>query len=231
MKVYLNEKLIKRNGRLGNIFSIGSLVILAGGMIFSFRNSQSGVSIAITYACLILGFLIFQVGNYFMNRWGKSPRPDELLTQSLKGLDDKFSLYHYITPISHLLVGPAGVIALVPYGQNGIIKFDVQKNSWRQHGGNFFLKLFGQEGLGKPNSEATYTKEELDRYLSKLGAEITSVKTNALLVFTNDKAEIQGEGSPVPYVTADKLKEYIRKRAKENLINTDAINSLIKPKE
>lgn len=228
MKVFSNEKLIKRNNRLGNIFSIGALLTLGVGMYFSIKD-QTGQYLVLTYSCLIFGFIIFQVGNYFMNRWGKSPRPDELITQALKGLDDKYSLYHYSTAVSHLLVGPAGVIALIPYGQNGIISYDTQKNVWKQRGGNFFLKVFGQEGLGRPNAEAKFTKEELDRYLAKIGANAAEAKTSALLVFTNEKAEINGEGSPIPYVTANKMKEYIRKRAKENLVNSDTINSLIEP--
>jgi hypothetical protein len=229
MKVFSNEKLIKRNHTLGNIFSITSLGVLAIGMYFSFKDQSTNAafSMIITYSCLIGGFLLFQIGNYFVNRWGKSPRPDEYLTQSLKGLDDKYSLYHYATPISHLLVGPAGVIPLLPFGQNGTLKYDAKKNTWHQKGGNVFLKIFGQEGLGRPISEANYTNEEADKFLNKLGSNRPEIKSNSLLVFTNAKADIDGEGSPVPFVTSEKLKDYIRKKAKENNFNAESINLLI----
>jgi hypothetical protein len=231
MKVYSNDKLIKRNGKLGNIFSIGSLVILGIGFYFSFKDQGTVLYLTLTYACLILGFLLFQVGNYFVNRWGRSPRPDEQLSQALKGLDDKYSLYHFTTGVAHLLVGPAGVIALLPYNQNGTITYDESKNAWRQHGGNFFMKVFGQEGLGRPVSDAKYAKEDLDKYLGKHGAKDYADKTSSLLVFTNEKADIKGEGSPVPYTTTPKLKDYLRRKAKENPINADSIISVINPKE
>jgi hypothetical protein len=227
MKIYANEKLIKRNHKLGNILSIGALLILGAGMYLSYKVTTDNLKIILSYSFLIGGFLIFQVGNYFMNRWGKSPRPDEILSAQLKGLDDKYSLYHYTTPVSHLLVGPAGVIALIPFGQNGTLKYEEKKNTWKQYGGNFFLKLFGQEGLGRPISEAKYIKEDLDRYLTKIGATPSAVNSSTLLVFTNEKADVNGEGSPVQYVTAAKLKDHIRKRAKEVMANTDSINTLI----
>jgi len=224
MKVIANEILIKRNNKLGQIASIGSLVILAIGMYFSFKDTQ-GTYLTLTFASLIVGFMLFQIGNYLLNRWGKSPRPDEILTQSLKGLDDKYTLYHFSTEVPHLLVGPAGAIALLPYSQVGLISYDPAKNQWKQKGGNFFLKFFGQEGLGRPITEARYAADELERFLTKIGMDKDQVKTSVLLVFTNEKASIVGEGSPVAYTTSEKLKDAIRKKAKE--INYDA-ESIIK---
>lgn len=223
MKVYSNDKLIKRNHLLGNIFSIGALVILAVGFFLPGGDSSITRSI-LALVCLIVGFVAFQVGNYFVNRWGKSPRSDEILTQSLKGLDDKYSLYHYETSISHLLIGPPGVIALLPYGQNGTLIFDPKKKEWKQHGGNIFLKFFGQEGLGKPNAEAMIEQRDVISFLERNGMNAEMAKPAALLVFTNAKAEIQGEGSPTPYVTAAKLKDFVRKKAKEFSVNSDEIN-------
>jgi hypothetical protein len=220
MKIIANEILIKRNNRLGQILSIAALVILGIGMFFSFKDTSNGTYMTFSFAALIVGFIVFQIGNFFLNRWGKSPRPDELISASLKGLDDKYTLYHYSTDIPHLLAGPAGIMALMPYSQGGTITYDAQKKDWKQHGGNFFLKAFSQEGLGKPVSEAQFNKEELDRYLTKIGIKPDQAKTSALLVFTNEKAEIKGEGSPVPFVVSSKIKDYLRKQAKE--INFDS---------
>lgn len=226
MKIIANEKLIKRNNRIGQIASIGSLVVLAVGMYYSFRDSQ-GTYMTLTFAALILGFIMFQVGNYFLNRWGKSPRPDELLSQALKGLDDKYSLYHYSTEIAHLLVGPAGIIALLPYPQVGKIYYDTNKGQWRQSGGNFFMKVFAQEGLGRPNAEADYAKQQLEKYLLKVGIGADRAKASSLLIFTNEKAVIEGDGSSTPYVTLEKFKDYIRKQAKTENLDADPIIELI----
>ena len=94
-----NEKLIRRNARIAQVSMIGGLLILAGGMFVSFRYQDQ---FAITLGALLVGFLLSQVGIYFSNRWARRPRPDEILDQSLKGLDNKFTMYHYTTQVSHL---------------------------------------------------------------------------------------------------------------------------------
>jgi hypothetical protein len=226
MKIYSNEKLIKRNNRLGQIASILSLIVLGVGMYFSFRDTE-GNYIALTFGALIIGFLIFQFGNYYLSRWGKSPRPDELITAALKGLDDRYSLYHYVTPLFHLLVGPTGVYALLPYNQAGRLYYDEQRNRWRQKGGNAFLKLFGNEGLGRPDMEAKYAQSDLVSYVKKLGLDPAPLTNNVILVFTNAKADISIENSPSFAVTGEKLKEFLRKKMKENPVSVEWISTLL----
>jgi hypothetical protein len=229
MRIITNEKLIKRNNKIGQFTSIGSLIILAVGLFYSFKDVK-GAYVTLTFSSLIVGFILFQVGNFFLTRWGKSPRPDEIISQSLKGLDDKYTLYHYETDISHLLVGPAGIIVLLPYPQSGKISYDAQKNQWKQKGGNFFLKVFAQEGLGKPNSDAKDNKELLERYLLKIGVEKDLAKGSSLLVFTNENATVEGTESPTPYVTIAKIKDYIRKQAKEIVFDAEPVIQIIDKK-
>src|SRR3990172_287087 len=101
MKSIKNEKLIKRNGVLGQWISIVALLVLGLGMYISFaRPELFGYSIG----ALILGFVLTQVGMYLGNRWGRSPRPDEKIDASLKGLQNDFTIYHFTAPASHLLV-------------------------------------------------------------------------------------------------------------------------------
>jgi len=226
MKIYSNEKLIKRNNRLGQIASILSLIVLGVGMYFSFRDTE-GRYIALTFGALIIGFLIFQFGNYYLSRWGKSPRPDELITAALKGLDDRYSLYHYVTPLFHLLVGPTGVYALLPYNQAGRLYYDEQRNRWRQKGGNAFLKLFGNEGLGRPDMEAKYAQSDLVNYVKKLGLDPAPLTDNVIIVFTNAKADISIENSPSFAVTGEKLKEFLRKKMKENPVSVEWISTFL----
>src|SRR4030065_985294 len=106
MEIIINERLVRRNARIGQVSSIVGLLVLAGGMYISFaRQEYFGLSLA----ALLLGFTLSQVGIYFGNRWGRRPRPDEVLSQALKGLDGRYALYHYTTPTPNLLVGPAGI--------------------------------------------------------------------------------------------------------------------------
>jgi hypothetical protein len=215
MKVFSDEKLIKRNKVIGNTLSLVSIAILGVGMFLSFKD-KDGSYLPFTFAALIVGFLLFQVGNFYMNKWGKSPRPDEKLSQSLKGLDANYSLYHYKSAVSHLLVGPSGIFALLPYSQPGVIEYNPNRDKWKQSGGNFFLKTFGGESLGRPDLDAKYAVQDLIKMFSKLEIDPGNAVPQAIIVFQNPKAVVKSEGSPIPAMTQEKLKEYIRKQVKAN---------------
>ena len=106
MKIIKNEKLIARNGKIGQWLSLAALAVLGIGMYISFAKPE-----LFTYSiiCLVVGFIMTQGGIYMSGRWGKSPRPDEKIDAGLKGLHSEFNIYHYSSPVSHLLVGPSGV--------------------------------------------------------------------------------------------------------------------------
>ncbi len=222
MKIVSNNKMIRRNKRIGNYTTIGSLVILGLGLYISF-TAQTSNGFLWSLVCLLLGFLASQVGIFFGNRWGRSPRPDEHLTNALKGLDDKYILYHYTTNVSHLLVGPAGIWVLAPYQQQGKITYDTNKSRWSQKGGNFYMKLFGQEGLGRPDQEVNSSLADVNTYLKK-NVEIEGLpEPKAALVFVNPKAVVDAQNAHFPTMQLDKLKDFIRRQAKEKPAPMDLI--------
>lgn len=226
MKIVTNEKLIQRNHKIGQFATIASLVILVAGTFFAFSNNSSYITYA--FAAVIFGFLLSQVGLYYGNRWGRSPRPDETITASLKGLSDKYTLYHYTAPVSHLLVGPSGIICILPYTQSGTIVYDSAKARWKQKGGNFYLKIFGQEGLGRPDTEVRYNIEDMARFIQKQSGLPELPKPGAVLLFTNPKASVEVVDAPHPTTTPDKLKDTIRRLAKETPLAQDAVDPLTK---
>lgn len=223
MNIETNDKLIRRNARIAQVAMVAGLLILVGGMVISFRSTeQFGLSLA----ALLLGFTLSQIGIYFGNRWGRRPRPDEMLNQALKGLDGRYALYHYLTPASHLLVGPAGIWALFPRNQRGTISYE--KGRWRQRGGGLtmtYLRIFAQEGLGRPDLEIQNEVENLEKFLQKLiedGEDLPLI--NAALIFTNENTVIDIDSDdelPAPTLAVGKLKEYLRKFAKGKPISID----------
>lgn len=225
MKIVSNTKLIKRNKKIGQFLTIAALLVLAIGLYFSFTQPEQ---ITITFGALLFGFLMTQIGIYFGNRWGKSPRPDELLTSGLKGLEDKYTLYHYVTDIPHALIGPAGIIALIPISVGGTIIYDESKNRFRQKGGNLYLKIFGQEGLGRPEVDAQYTTSDLAKFLKKNFSELEIPKIQPILVFTNPKAKLETSNSPIPALSLEKLKDFIRKKGKEKPVALSLIQQIQK---
>ena len=224
MNIYTNEKLVKRNARIAQFSMFGGLAVLAGGMIISFRDPARYFNLSLL--ALALGFILSQVGIYFTNRFGRSPRPDQLLNQALKGLDSKYALYHYMTASSHVLVGPAGVWVLLPRHQRGIVTYS--KGRYRQKSGGLlqnYLKIFAQEGLGRPEMDVQNEKESLRNWLTKrMPEESTIPDIQAALVFTNARVEIdilEDETLPAETVMLVKLKDVMRKAAKAKVLSAE----------
>lgn len=224
MRIVKNEQLIKRNSRIGQFTSLGGMIALVGGMFVSIRYPQQ---ISIALGALLVGFILTQVSLYLGNRFGRSPRPDESLDASLKGLPGDFTIYHYTTPASHLLVGPAGVWVLLPYRQAGKISF--QNNRWRLKGGGFvqnYMRLFGQEGLGRPEADAQAEVRAVQKEFARMMEEGDIPPVQAALVFTNEQAEIDPADSPLPGLKPKQLKELLRQKAKEKVLSTEQIQRI-----
>jgi hypothetical protein len=224
MKIVKNEQLIKRNGRIGQWTSLGALGVLGIGMYLSFQRPDLFVY---SIAALIAGFAMTQVGMYFSNRWGRSPRPDEQLDAALKGLPGDMTIYHYVSPVSHLLIGPAGLWIFQPYHQRGKVTY--YKNRWRLSGGGFmqaYMTIFGQEGIGRPDAEISNEIELVKRFYSKQLTELEIPEIHAALVFTNDQAEVDATDAPLPVMKLKQLKEFIRQKAKEKTIDSSILEKL-----
>ena len=168
-----------------------------------------------------------QVGMYMGGRWGKSPRPDEKLDAGLKGLHSDFNMYHYSSPVSHLLVGPSGVWVLLPYHQRGSISFE--KNRWKLKGGGFlqgYMRIFGQEGLGRPELDAENEVQTLNKFFAKKLEESDIPEIKPILVFTTDEVELDAGESPIPALKLKQLKEFMRQGGKNRALSTDQIKTL-----
>jgi hypothetical protein len=206
--------MIKRNARLSQIFMFGGLIVLAGGMYVSFKLTDPRY-FYVSLIALLAGFVLSQVGIYYANNFGRHPRPDETIDLGLKGLDGKYTLYHYMTPVPHLLVGPAGVWILMTRSQKGRVTF--AKGRWRQQGGSVYLKLFAQEGLGRPDIDLESQVSKLSQFFQKNLPEGAVPTIQTALVFTNPTVVIdipEDVEPPGETIKADKLKETVRKAAK-----------------
>ena len=221
MKIIKNEKLISRNGKIGQYTSLGALVVLGLGMYISFTKPD-----LFTYSvvCLLIGFIMTQVGMYMGNRWGRSPRPDEKFDAGLKGLHSDFSMYHYSTPVSHLLVGPSGAWVLLPYHQKGKVEF--KKNRWKMSGGGFmqaYMRIFGQESIGRPDIDAETEVQTLRKFFAKNLDESFAPEIKSILVFTSDEVELEPNDSPIPAMKLKQLKEFMRQGVKNPALTSDQI--------
>jgi hypothetical protein len=224
MKIIKNEKLIVRNGKIGQWTSLGALVVLGLGMYISFSKPEL---FAYSIACLVIGFIMTQVGMYMGSRWGKSPRPDEIFDTGLKGLHSEFNMYHYSSPVSHLLVGPSGVWVLLPYHQRGKVSFE--KNRWKMKGGGFlqgYMRIFGQENLGRPELDAENEVQTLQKFFAKKLDEADIPEIKPVLVFTTDEVELDAGESPIAAMKLKQLKEFMRQGGKNRALSSEQIKKL-----
>ena len=213
MNIISNEKLIKRNAKIGQYTSLISLLVLGVGMYISFTKPEM---FNISVGALLAGFVLSQVGIYFGNRWGRSPRPDELIDQGLKGLTKEYTMYHYSSPVPNVLVGPAGVWLIMPYHQQGEITYDGKR--WKTKGGGFtqsYMRFFGQENISRPDLDVGAEADKLKRYLKKQMTEEQIPPILGAIIFTSANAEVQADNAPVPTLPLKKLKAFIRKQAKD----------------
>lgn len=231
MKVITNHKTIKRNTRIGNYTLLAGLALFAGSIFINVTGFQDVNNIQqwqvwAMYGSMLAGFIVLQVSVYMTNRFGRKPRIDERITAALKGLTKDYTLYHYSTPVNHLLVGPAGIWIIEPYYQRGTIVYEGAR--WKQKGGGFmlaYLKIFAQEGLGRPDLEVKADLDSLTGALKKtLGDDLPPV--NAALVFFDPRAEVQAENAPIPTLKIEQFKEHLRKYAKQNPFTLEQVKRI-----
>ncbi len=224
MKIIKNEKLIERNGKIGQWMSLASLGVLGLGLYISFKMPEYFIY---SIVCLVIGFTMTQISIYMGNRWGRSPRADEKFDAGLKGLHSDFVIYHFSSPVSHLLLGPSGVWVLHPLHQRGKVSY--QKNRWKLSNGGFlqaYMSVFGQEGLGRPEVDAENEVQALRKFLAKKMDESAIPEIKPILVFTSDEVEVDAGDSPIAAMRLKQLKEFMRQGGKNRSLSNEQITAL-----
>jgi hypothetical protein len=216
MQVTTNEKLIARRRRIGTYASFGGLGVLLAGMIASFNMQYVWASLI----ALVAGFVLAQFGNANLRRYGRSPRPDEVLETALKGFDDRYHFYAWSLPASFVLLSPQGVYSFVTRDQGGEIT--VNGSQWK---GKFtlgrILLAFAQEGLGNPSRDASEGAGQMDTWI-KAELPDLAVEVQPAVVFINEKVSLQITDPAVPVMDAANLKKWLRGAGKgANLKSAD----------
>jgi len=228
MNLVTNDKLIKRNKTIGNVTSIVGIAILAAGLILNINPTATKT--LISFGALIVGFIVAQVSTYFVTRFGRSPRYDEIIADNLSKLSNKYTFYVYSAPVPMLLVGPEGLWIPIPVSASGEIYYD---KKWKQRGGSFLLKLFGQENIGRPGLDIEANEKEMVKFLSDHFDEAEIPPVNSILISLHSKGSIGDvENAPTPIVEANAVRRKIRKfdRKSEEVIPQevlDKINALL----
>lgn len=217
MRILTNENLYKRNTRRAFIANVAGVLFLVASIYVLFSNRQIGVYLVF----LLLGMISLQAGIYF-GRWNR--RPDHALNQALKSLDDSYTLFHYTSPASHLLLGPTGIWILLPRQTRGTVTYDPARKRWHSKGGGFFGR-FSQEGIGKPILDASMEAEALDSFLQKRWKG-ENLRVQAALAFVDPDVEVQAGNAPIPTASAKKLKQILLKADEKSRLTADQLRLL-----
>jgi hypothetical protein len=214
VQIITNQATITRGARVGKIGVFAGLGFLLAGLIVSLTLTQSQF-IWISFACLIIGFLVSTIGTMNMNRWVREPRADQAMAQALKGFDDRYRLYNYVLPAPHVLLSPFGIFVLTAMGQDGVIRFAGNKFRRNFSLGRLF-RLMADEGLGRPFAEGDSQVKALREYLEAHDAG-EGVDIQNVLVFYNPRAQLDVSDPPRPVVEPKTLKKVLRRQREDKL--------------
>lgn len=215
MKLSINEKKIKRNKAIAQYSLYGAIALIAGGLLLTLTNSKNEDLVTnLSYLILLPAYILMQVNAMMMHKWGKSPREDEIVTNALKGIDNRHSLYHYTTPVSHLLVGPSGVWIINAFHQQGNITYNDHKKKYVQKGGgNFLSKFFALDSLSDIERESSKQRKLLEKYLNEIDVRDNPDAVVANVFYHRD-TKVDAKNAPELTMHISKLKDLIRQRGK-----------------
>lgn len=222
MRLYINERLVRRNSTLGKILTWGGLGIVIVSVVISFRSPQELNPYVFGG---FLGVLLTQIGAVLTNRWGRQPRLDEVLSAALKGLDARYALFHYLLRVDHALLTPHGVFVLIPRTEDGVIEFeDGRWYQQRERAG--FLRRGGRRAIGGFQRQAESNKSKLLRRLRRIFPENAPPEVQPVLVFVHTDAQVKVQDAPHLAVHYKKMKVWLRRVPKYQGLDSDQIDHL-----
>lgn len=222
MQLLVNDRLVKRQARIGGGLLIVTFFMLLGGMLLSWQmetwaqtltaDGRGWLPIALTYLIVILALGLYYFGNTRMRRYGPQHRQDARLGQILKGLDKQYTLYAFLgggLP-DYILVGPSGVHVLTARPQSGEIT--CREDRWVSKGGagrRIFTALYGNP-VGSPSAETAQGVQRVQAFLDqRLPPEAERPAVNGLVVFTGENVRLRSERCTFSATTGRELRKVV----------------------
>jgi hypothetical protein len=224
MRQITNPKMVKRNRTAGMILNLIGLSFALLSSVLAFTSQTT--DFVLLYGLLLLAFVFFIVGNYFTNRFGRIPPSDEAIDNLLKGLDDKYTSIHFRLGYDHALFTPAGILAVVPKYEHGLVEY-TKKKKWKQSGVSTLRKFFGSETVGDLGFDGTDAAEQLAQKLKKLLKTEEAPLVRPVVVFVNEGTKVSAGDAQIPVLPAAKFKEFVRKLEKKTNITPEQLRVVL----
>ncbi|MGD8622379.1 MAG: hypothetical protein PVI81_04800 [Anaerolineales bacterium] len=224
MQQYANHTLIKRNGRFGRAIMYLGLGLTIAAAVVVFRNPNFVLPALIL---MLIGGLFSQIGTALFNRFGREPRMDQIIDASLKGLDDRYAIFHYVLGSDHVLVTPEGVFALVPRWEKGELTYADGK--WNQKKPKGRLPLPNRtRTIRNLEKEAYRELQSLERSLQKYLKSSEELNTQPMLIFIAEDANLDLDGAPILATHRKKLKDTVRNLERGKSLGREDLKRLAK---
>ena len=98
-------------------------------------------------------------------------------------------------------------------------------------GGGFlqnYMRIFGQENLGRPELDAENEVRTLQKFFAKKMDESDIPEIKPILVFTTDEVELDTGDSPIAAMKIKQLKEFLRQGGKNRALSSEQISEINK---
>src|ERR1700682_1403630 len=122
MQLIANQQLVKNRVRLGLGFHIAALAVFALGLALSVQMDTTRGDLPLaSWAAILLGLVLYSLGQTQLRRWGPRNRQEEQLGQAIRTLDDRYKLYAFLASSlpNYILVSPAGAHVLIVRQDSG----------------------------------------------------------------------------------------------------------------
>ncbi|MBN1563638.1 MAG: hypothetical protein JXA10_07360 [Anaerolineae bacterium] len=205
MRVVINEAQIKRNRQFSHILVI---VSLAGMVIGFFYNFSADPSQSSQITCFVMPLLLLMTltSVRMSNNWIREPRPENVLSDGLKGFGQKYTVFHYLLPAPHVLIAPEGVFTIRTVWQDR--PYRVEGKKW--HGEEGLMKKIGgymrQDLIGNPFQDALIEAQQVQKMVDKIAPD-AGVEVQPLIVFIHPAASFEAEDPLFPVLYADNKKK------------------------
>lgn len=215
MHVVVNEKLISTRVKIASAAHLAALAVFAVGLFISWSNPEPTMEqMASAYAAIIVGLVLYNVGQFFLRRFGPRFRADGILAKTLKGLDRRYTLLAF--PSTKLpdtiLVGPAGIQVIVARPHGGAIS--CRANEWSRDPGTGLKRLtglFGGTPFGDPSKDVGKGIARIRERLEQRGIpEKQQPPVDGIIVFTNPAAKLRIDGCSYPVTGLKGLRSNVR---------------------
>jgi hypothetical protein len=203
MRVVINEAQVERNRKISHILFFVSLAGMGAGFFFTWTQPAESTSIS----CFILPILLFMtlMSVRMANTWIREPRPVNVLAESLKGLGQKYTIFHYLLPAPHVLIGPEGVFTITTVWQDRAYR--VKGKKW--YGDNGLLRRLNgfmrQDLIGNPFQDAQFHAQQVQRLVSKIAPD-SNVQVQPLVVLIHPRSSVELDDPVFPVLYADPKK-------------------------